>query len=209
MVYSRGGTDKTAADIAKATNADLYENWKDVDGIYSADPRVVKKPMLMEEVTYKEIRELSYISFNVLHQEAMIPAMKAEIPINLKNLLNPNNKGTMIVNERKARKNYPVVGIAHIENICFINIEKMLMNEEIGFANQLLNIFGEHRVNIEQIATGIDSMCLIVSEKEFKEKTIYPGVSEQIIREIEPEEFMRWLKEHLNADLVQLDVIKP
>ncbi len=204
MIYSRGGTDKTASDIAKATNADLYENWKDVDGIYSTDPRVVKNSKLMEEVTYKEIRELSYISFNVLHQEAMLPVMNAGIPINLKNLLKPNNCGTMIVNEREIQIDRPVVGIAHIENVSFINIEKALMNEEIGFANQLLNIFREHRVSIDQITTGIDSICLVVSEEQFKEKTIHPGVTEQIRREIEPEEFMRWLKTHLNADLVQI-----
>ena len=204
MIYSRGGTDKTASDISTATNATLYENWKEVDGVYSADPRVVKNPELMDEVTYKEIRELSYISFNVLHQEAMLPVMKAGIPINLKNLLNPDHPGTHIVSERNIKKDHPVVGIAHIENVCFINIEKALMNEEIGFANKLLNIFEEHRMSIDQITTGIDSMCLVISDKEFKEKTTYPGVSEQIRREIEPDVFERWLKENLNADQVQI-----
>lgn len=204
MIYSRGGTDKTAADVAVAIEAELYENWKEVDGVYSADPRVVKEPVLMNEVTYKEIRELSYISFNVLHQEAMLPVMNASIPINLRNLSNLGHKGTVIVNERVVKKDMPVVGIAHIENVCFINIEKCLMNEEIGFANRLLQIFEDHRISIDQITTGIDSICLIVSESEFKEKTVHSGVSEQIRREIEPEEFMRWLKENLNADLVQI-----
>ncbi|MBN2546655.1 MAG: aspartate kinase [Spirochaetes bacterium] len=204
MIYSRGGTDKTAADVSVAIGASVYENWKEVDGVYSADPRVVKNPVLMEEVTYKEIRELTYISFNVLHQEAMLPVMNAGIPINLRNLTNLEHKGTFIVNERKINLDRPVIGIAHIENVCFINIEKCLMNEEIGFANNLLKIFEEHRISIDQITTGIDSMCLIVSEKEFKEKTVHSGVSEQIRREIEPEEFMRWLKENLDADLVQI-----
>ncbi len=204
MIYSRGGTDKTAADIACAVGADLYENWKDVDGIYSADPSIVKNPKLMDEVTYKEIRELTYISFNVLHQEAMLPVMYAGIPINIKNLLKSDDKGTLIVENRVVKLEQPVVGIAHIENVCFINIEKCLMNEEIGFANKLLNIFEEHRISIDQITTGIDSMCLVVDEKEFKEKTTYPGVSEQIRKEIEHEEFIRWLKEHLNADIVQI-----
>lgn len=204
MIYSRGGSDKTASDIAVATNAFLYENWKDVDGIYSADPRIIDNPRLMAEVTYKEIRELSYISFNVLHQEAMLPVMRAGIPINLKNLLKPDSAGTMIVNDRKIDLDYPIIGIAHIENISFIDIEKTLMNEEIGFANQLLNIFREHRISIEQITTGIDSMCLVVSEKEFKEKTIHAGVSEEIRREIDPDEFIKWLKDHLNADHVKI-----
>jgi len=204
MIYSRGGTDKTAADVSVAVKATIYENWKEVDGVFSADPRVVKNPELMEEVTYREIRELSYISFNVLHQEAMLPVMYADIPINLRNLSNLDHKGTFIVNERKVKNDHPVVGIAHIENVAFINIEKCLMNEEIGFANNLLKIFEEHRISIDQITTGIDSMCLIVSENEFKEKTVHSGVSEQIRREIEPEEFMRWLKENLEADLVQI-----
>jgi aspartate kinase len=204
MVYSRGGTDKTAADIAKAVKASLYENWKDVDGVYCTDPRIVKNPKMMDIVTYKEIRELSYISFNVLHQEAMLPVMEAGIPISLRNLMNPSNKGTSIVNDRELVKQKPVVGIAHIENVSFINIEKILMNEEIGFANKLLTIFEEHRLSIDQITTGIDSMCLVISDKEFKEKTTYPGVSEQIRREIEPEVFMKWLKEHLEADTVQI-----
>ncbi len=204
MVYSRGGTDKTAADISAAVGADLYENWKDVEGVYSADPRIVNNPKMMEEVTYKEIRELSYISFSVLHQEAMLPVMNAGIPINLKNLLKPEERGTIIVSDRNIKKDNPIIGIAHIEDVCFINIEKCLMNEEIGFANKLLRIFEEHRVSIDQITTGIDSMCLVIAEKEFKEKTTYPGVSEQTRKEIEPQEFIRWLKEHLNADLVQI-----
>lgn len=204
MVYSRGGTDKTAADLAAALAAEIYENWKDVDGILSADPGVVENPSLMEEVTYHEIRELSYISFNVLHQEAMLPVMRAGIPINLRNLLKPDTPGTMIVSERKMRKDRPVVGIAHMENVAFLNIEKALMNEEIGFANLLLNILKEHRISIDQITTGIDSMCLVISETEFREKTTYPGISEQLRRAIDPQEFADWLQDHLSADSVQI-----
>jgi aspartate kinase len=130
--------------------------------------------------------------------------MNTGIPINLKNLLKPEERGTIIVSDRNIKKDNPIIGIAHIEDVCFINIEKCLMNEEIGFANKLLRIFEEHRVSIDQITTGIDSMCLVIAEKEFKEKTTYPGVSEQTRKEIEPQEFIRWLKEHLNADLVQI-----
>jgi aspartate kinase len=204
MIYSRGGTDKTASDLAVALDAELYENWKDVDGIFSSDPRIVEKPLLMKEVTYKEIRELSYISFNVLHQEAMLPVMSAGIPICIKNLLNPQGYGTRIVEERNIDNTLPVAGIAHLENISFINIEKTLMNEEVGFANELLHMFREHRLSIEQITTGIDSICLVIAEKEFKEKTVHAGVSEGIRREIEPEEFIRWLKAHLSADKVEI-----
>jgi aspartate kinase len=203
MIYSRGGTDKTAADISAAVNADIYENWKDVDGIYSADPRIVEKPELMREVTYKEIRELSYISFNVLHQEAMLPVMKAGIPIHLKNLLKPEESGTSIVNKREMNDN-PVVGIAHLENVCFINIEKILMNEEMGFAENLLDIFREHRINIDQITTGIDSICLTVSEKEFNEKSTYNGVAEGLRKSIDIDEFIIHMKKTLDADNVQV-----
>ena len=204
MLYSRGGTDKTAADIAAAVGASIYENWKDVDGVMSADPRIVTNPELMEEVTYKEIRELSYISFNVLHQEAMLPVMKAGIPIYLKNLLKPDSKGTMIVNKREILKNRPVVGIAHIEDICFMNVEKILMNEEIGFADKLFDIFQENKISIEQITTGIDSMCMVVSEKQFKEKTIHTGVAEGNRKEIDVEEFAQYAMKVLNADAFQI-----
>ncbi|HOJ63384.1 MAG TPA: aspartate kinase [Spirochaetota bacterium] len=204
MIYSRGGTDKTAADISVAVKATSYENWKDVDGIYSADPRIVNNPKLMEEVTYKEIRELSYISFNVLHQEAMIPTMKANIPIVLKNLLKPDHSGTKIVNQREIKKEYPVVGIAHLENICFVNVEKTLMNEYIGFADELLDIFKEHKINIEQITTGIDSMCLVVQEKEFKDKSIHTGVAEAFRKEVNIEEFMEYVRNVLDVDSFQI-----
>jgi len=176
MIYSRGGTDKTASDVAVAVKAKLYENWKDVEGILASDPRVVQNPKMMSEVTYSEIRELSYISFNVLHQEAMLPVMKAGIPISLKGLINPNNKGTIILESRKIDDKNPVVGIAHKENVCFINIEKQLMNEEIGFAEKVLAIFREHQISVEQITTGID-------------KQIYNGVAEGIRKKLDINEF--------------------
>jgi aspartate kinase len=204
MIYSRGGTDKTASDIAASLDASSYENWKDVDGVYCTDPRVVPNPKLMHEVTYKEIRELSYISFNVLHQEAMLPVMKAGIPINLKNLMKPDSEGTLIVNTRKVDTENPVVGIAHLENICFINIEKNLMNEEIGFADRLLSIFREHRISIDQITTGIDSIGLSVSEKEFDQKSTYTGIAEGVRKSIDITEFANYLKTQLKADKVQV-----
>ena len=204
MVYSRGGTDKTAADIAAATDASLYENWKDVDGVYAADPRTVKQASQMQEVTYKEIRELSYINFKVLHQEAMLPVMKKSIPICLRNLSNQANSGTSIVGSRKLDKDFPVIGIAHKENMVFINIEKILLNEEIGFTNRLLKIFSEHHLNIDQITTGIDSICLVVDEGEFETKTIYAGVSEQIRHAIDPQEFSDYLQKNLDADLINI-----
>ncbi|MBR6201170.1 MAG: aspartate kinase [Spirochaetales bacterium] len=200
MLYSRGGTDKTAADISAAINAEIYENWKDVDGILSADPRIVDHPEMMDEVTYKEIRELSYISFNVLHQEAMLPVMKANIPINLKNLLKPDSKGTMIVNERRIKPDRPVIGIAHKENMCFAIVEKILMNEEIGFAEWLLSLFEEHQINIEQITTGIDSMSVIIPQKQFEQKTIHLGVMEGVRNKIDLDDFAAYVKKTLNAD---------
>ncbi|OHD14875.1 MAG: hypothetical protein A2Z98_02220, partial [Spirochaetes bacterium GWB1_27_13] len=198
MIYSRGGTDKTAADVAKALGATSYENWKDVDGVYCTDPRVVQNPKMMEEVTYKEIRELSYISFNVLHQEAMLPVMQAGIPISLKNLLKPDSKGTTILSKRNVNTDLPVVGIAHMENICFVNIEKSLMNEELGFADKVLTIFREHRINIEQITTGIDSIGLVLSVKEFNEKSVYTGVAESTRKMINFEEFAHYIKTWLD-----------
>ncbi|HOF01022.1 MAG TPA: aspartate kinase [Spirochaetota bacterium] len=204
MLYSRGGTDKTAADVSAAVGADMYENWKDVDGVYSADPRIVQNPELMNEVTYKEIRELSYISFNVLHQEAMIPVMRANIPICLKNLMKPESSGTTIINKREILNNRPVVGIAHIEDMFFVNVEKLLMNEEIGFADKLTAIFKEHNINIEQITTGIDSMCVVVSSKQFREKTVYTGVAEGLRKKIDIDEFSQYAQNKLHSDVFKI-----
>ncbi len=204
MIYSRGGTDKTASDVAVAVQASLYENWKDVEGILASDPRVVKNPKMMSEVTYSEIRELSYISFNVLHQEAMLPVMKAGIPISLKGLINPNNQGTTILKNRKLDSNNPVIGIAHKENICFINIEKQLMNEEVGFAQRVLSIFREHQISIEQITTGIDSIGLVVDMNEFQEKQIYSGVAEGTRKKLYIDEFIKHLNKRLSSDNVQV-----
>lgn len=204
MIYSRGGTDKTAADIATAVNATLYENWKDVDGIYCADPRIVKDPELMEKVTYKEIRELSYISFNVLHQEAMLPVMNAEIPVNIKNLLKPDSKGTLIVHDREHIENRPVIGIAGLKGICVINIEKRMMNEEIGFAEKVMALFRENRISIEQIATSIDTIAVLAKEIDFKEKSIHFGISESVRKEIDFDEFTEYLKTQLKADKVKI-----
>lgn len=205
MIYSRGGTDKTAADVAKAVNASMYENWKDVDGIFCADPRIVKDPMLMSEVTYKEIRELSYISFNVLHQEAMLPVMHAKIPINIKHLHKPDTKGTVIVNERSINYELPVIGIAHLKNICTINLEKTLMNEELGFADKILSLFRENRINVEQITTGIDTIGLMIRHSEFKEKSVHFGISESIRKEIDIDAFGEYLQNSLNLDKVQIN----
>ncbi len=204
MIYSRGGTDKTAADIAKAVNATMYENWKDVDGIYSADPRVISNPELMNEVTYKEIRELSYISFNVLHQEAMLPVMHANIPINIKNLHKPDSKGTLIVNDREVNPTRPVIGIAGLKGLCSINLEKCLMNEEVGFSDKVLSLFRENRISIEQITTGIDSIGLLVKDSEFEEKSVHIGVSESLRKPIDKDEFCHYLKKQLHADKVQI-----
>ncbi len=204
MIYSRGGTDKTAADIATAVSATLYENWKDVDCIYSADPRIVKDPELMEEVTYKEIRELSYISFNVLHQEAMLPVMNAHIPVNIKNLLKPNSKGTLIVQSREIKENRPVIGIAGLKGICVINIEKCMMNEEIGFADRVLGVFRENRISVEQIATSIDTIGIIVKESEFADKSIHFGISETVRKAIDFDEFAEYLNRYLKADNVKI-----
>lgn len=204
MIYSRGGTDKTAADIAAATGATLYENWKDVDGVYSADPRVIKNPHLMEEVTYKEIRELSYISFNVLHQEAMLPVMNAGIPINIRNLTKPEKKGTLIVNERKVEKSKPVIGIAESVGLSFINIEKILMNDELGFVDRVFTIFREQKINIEQITTGIDSLCLVINDSEFEEKITHTGKQQEVRKKIKIDQFLNNLKSWLGADSVQI-----
>lgn len=184
--FSRGGSDLTGAILAAAVQAKVYENWTDQDGIRNADPRIVLNPEKIEEITYKEIRELSYMGFKVFHPEAMIPAMKENIPINVRNTNNPENKGTMIVNARTINKKNPVIGIASRNNFAVFNVEKILMDQEIGFGRKLLGIFEEKGLAYEHAPSGIDSISVILDAEhltvEIKEKII-----KEITKNLHPE----------------------
>ena len=163
ITFSRGGSDITGSLVARALNANLYENWTDVSGVLFVDPRIVENPKVVEYISYTELRELSYMGANVLHEEAVYPVSKVGIPINILNTNVPTDKGTMIVsNIPSIIKRNAVTGIAGKKGFTSILIQKALMNEEIGYLAKLLNLFDNEKISVEHCPTGIDTVSVIV-----------------------------------------------
>jgi len=169
--FSRGGSDLTGAILAEAVDADEYENWTDVDGIFSAHPHMVDKPKQISALTYKEMRELSYIGFNVLHEEAVRPVMRKKIPIRLRNTNNIDNRGTLIVSERLPGER-DIVGIASGGGYCSFTLQKFLMNREKGFGRRLLSIFEEMNLSYEHCPSGVDNISVILDQEQLKPETV-------------------------------------
>lgn len=165
VTLPRGGSDITGSILAAAVKADLYENFTDVNSVYAANPNIVKNPREIKELTYKEMRELSYAGFSVFHDEALIPAFRAGIPVCIKNTNNPSAPGTMIVFERNTEE--PVVGIASDVGFCSIYLSKYLMHREIGFGRRLLQILEDEGLPYEHTPSGIDDISVILRENQF------------------------------------------
>ena len=170
VTFSRGGSDVSGSLVALAVCADLYENWTDVSGFLIADPRIVKNPKSIETITYKELRELSYMGASVLHEDAIFPVRKAGIPINIRNTNAPQDKGTLIVEGTCRQPKYTITGIAGTDGFVSITIEKAMMNSEIGFCRKVLQVFEENNISIEHMPSGIDTMTIFVHKNEFEEK---------------------------------------
>lgn len=170
VTFSRGGSDVSGSLVALAVCADLYENWTDVSGFLIADPRIVKNPKSIETITYKELRELSYMGASVLHEDAIFPVRKAGIPINIRNTNAPEDKGTLIVEGTCRQPKYTITGIAGTDGFVSITIEKAMMNSEIGFCRKVLQVFEENEISIEHMPSGIDTMTIFVHKNEFEEK---------------------------------------
>ncbi len=162
--FSRGGSDVTGAIVARALQATLYENWTDVSGVLMTDPRVVPEARPILEITYRELRELSYMGASVLHEEAVFPVRELRIPINIRNTNRPEDPGTMIVSERDAAHQV-VVGIAGTRGFTVFNVEKALMNSEVGFGRRLLDVFERLGIPYEHTPTGIDTLSVVVGER--------------------------------------------
>ena len=168
--FSRGGSDVTGSLVAKAIHADIYENWTDVSGFLVTDPRIVDNPAVIETITYRELRELSYMGATVLHQDATFPVRKEGIPINIRNTNRPEDKGTFIVESTCRKPKYVITGIAGKKGFCSINIEKSMMNSEIGFGRKVLQVFEDQGISFEHVPSGIDTMTVYVHQDEFEEK---------------------------------------
>ncbi len=169
--FSRGGSDITGSIVARAACADLYENWTDVSGFMMADPRIINNPCSIETITYRELRELSYMGATVLHEDAIFPVRIAGIPINIKNTNAPEDRGTMIV---PCAKDYDakkvITGIAGKRGFTVITIEKDMMNSEVGFGRKVLEVFEDNEVSFEHLPSGIDTMCVIVQSSAIEGK---------------------------------------
>ncbi len=162
--FSRGGSDITGSIVARAAGADLYENWTDVSGFMMADPRIIDNPCIIQEITYRELRELSYMGATVLHEDAVFPVRMAGIPINIRNTNRPEDAGTMIVAHATGYDADKVItGIAGKKGFSVLTIEKDLMNSEVGFGRKVLEIFEENDISFEHLPSGIDTMSIVVS----------------------------------------------
>ena len=163
--FSRGGSDITGALVARATNADVYENWTDVSGFLMADPRIVKDPKPIEKISYMELRELSYMGASVLHEEAIFPAKAEGIPINIRNTNRPEDPGTMITADPEISENQIISGIAGRKHFTVIGIYKNHLANEKGFIRRLAGIIEDHDMTIEHLPTGIDTMSVVIDNK--------------------------------------------
>ncbi|CCQ96510.1 putative aspartokinase [[Clostridium] ultunense Esp] len=190
VTFSRGGSDITGSILAAAVQAELYENFTDVDAIYTVNPRIIPNPREIQEITYREMRELSYAGFSVFHEEALLPAYRAGIPVCVKNTNNPSAPGTMIVSERTLNGN-PVTGIASEQNFCSVFVSKYLLHREIGFGRRLLQIFEEEGLSYEHTPSGIDNISVII-----REQALDRAKEERIVERIYKE---------LNADHVSIE----
>ena len=162
--FSRGGSDITGSIVARAVEADLYENWTDVNGFLMCDPRVVKDPLTIGKITYRELRELSYMGATVLHEDSIFPVRVAGIPINIRNTNHPEQAGTMIVSQSDSYDhNHVITGIAGKHGFSVITIEKDMMNSEYGFGRRVLEVLEKERISFEHLPSGIDTMSIVVS----------------------------------------------
>ncbi len=169
--FSRGGSDITGSVVSRAVGAELYENWTDVPGFLMADPRIVDHPKVIGTITYKELRELSYMGATVLHEEAIFPVRESGIPINIRDTNDPAAPGTMIVHQVEDEEAQGVVtGIAGHKGFSIIAIEKNMMNAELGFGRRILQVLEENQINFEHLPTGIDTMSVVVADKELAGK---------------------------------------
>ena len=176
--FSIGGSDVTGSIVAKAVKANVYENWTDVSGFLIADPRIINNPEAIDTITYRELRELAYMGATVLHEDAIFPVRREGIPINIRNTNAPEDNGTWIVESTCQKSKYVITGIAGKKGFCSINIEKAMMNSEIGFGRKVLQAFEENGISFEHVPSGIDTMTVFVHQDEFmhKEQKVVAGL---------------------------------
>ncbi len=183
--FSRGGSDVTGSIVSRAVQADIYENWTDVSGFLIADPRIIPNARTIDVITYRELRELSYMGATVLHEDAIFPVKKAGIPINIRNTNRPEDKGTLIVEATCQKPRFVITGVTGKKDFASVTVEKAMMNSEVGFCKKVLEVFEKNGVSIEHMPSGIDTMTIVVHQDEFQEKE--QKVIAGIHRAVEPD----------------------
>ncbi len=182
--FSRGGSDITGALVARAAGADIYENWTDVSGFLMADPRVVDNPKPIAEISYRELRELSYMGASVLHDEAIYPAKEDNIPINIRNTNRPEDPGTIITADAPL-SDHIITGIAGSKNFTVIGLSKSMMSQEVGFVRRLAGVFADKDVSLEHMPSGIDTISVVVDNDELNGKL--DDIVDEIQRQLQPD----------------------
>ncbi len=185
--FSRGGSDVTGAIVARGVHATVYENWTDVSGLLMTDPRIVPSPRKIETITYRELRELSYSGATVLHEDAVFPVREAGIPVNIRNTNEPNEPGTLIVRGDTADlpRAGSITGIAGRKDFTVINVEKAMMNAELGFGRRVLHVLEDNGISFEHMPSGIDTLGVVVADAQLKGKL--EEVLEKVRVEVEPD----------------------
>jgi len=188
--FSRGGSDVTGAIVARSVEADIYENWTDVSGLLMTDPRIVENPKPIQVITYRELRELSYMGASVLHEDAVFPVRQTAIPVNIRNTNRPEDDGTLIMSiaAAQAARNTPaaaISGIAGRKDFSVITVEKAMMNAEIGFGRKVLSVLEDHKVSFEHAPSGIDTLSVVVSTDSLKKSQ--QQVLDEIRFRVEPD----------------------
>ncbi|MGN1166774.1 MAG: aspartate kinase [Lachnospiraceae bacterium] len=197
--FSRGGSDITGSIVSRAVHADIYENWTDVSGFLIADPRIIPNAKSIDVITYRELRELSYMGASVLHEDAIFPVRREGIPINIRNTNKPEDKGTLIVEATCQKSRFIITGVAGKKDFASITVEKDMMNSQVGFCRRVLQVFEDNGVSIEHMPSGIDTMTIFVHQDEFQEKE--QKVIAGIHRAVEPD-FLE-----LESDLALIAVV--
>ena len=182
--FSRGGSDITGALVARAAGADIYENWTDVSGFLMADPRIVDNPKPIAEISYRELRELSYMGASVLHDEAIYPAKEDNIPINIRNTNRPEDPGTIITADAPL-SDHIITGIAGSKNFTVIGLSKSMMSQEVGFVRRLAGVFADKDVSLEHMPSGIDTISVVVDNDELNGKL--DDIVDEIQRQLQPD----------------------
>ena len=183
ITFSRGGSDITGSLAAAALDADIYENWTDVSGFFMTDPRVVENVRHIDQISYEELRELSYMGAGVLHENAIFPVREKRIPINIKNTNRPQDEGTMIVAKQDLKMHdFPITGIAGKKGFSVININKSSMNSELGFGRRILSVLEDNGVLFEHMPSGIDTISVVVADEylEGKHETLIAQIKEEV-----------------------------